>query len=252
LTGWTDYAFSSDNVAASQSGRSLFLPRLEVKDRLGNWKTVIESIGISVGRPQTIAVDLTGKFLSDSRQVRIVTNVKTYWDKVEVDTSEQSPVKETEIKPSSAELSERGFSKEARFGGMIVPDYSQIVNDGRWKYFSGRFTKLGDVRVLLDNIDDIFVISKTGDELTLRFKPPAPLNPGRKFTFLLFADGYSKEMDINSGSPEAVFPASVQRMLTYPYDSNQAYPWSPDKQAFTTNTLHGLSTEDCRALKRRY
>ena len=230
LTGWTDYAFSSDNVAASQSGRSLFLPRLEVKDRLGNWKTVIESIGISVGRPQTIAVDLTGKFLSDSRQVRIVTNVKTYWDKVEVDTSEQSPVKETEIKPSSAELSERGFSKEARFGGMIVPDYSQIVNDGRWKYFSGRFTKLGDVRVLLDNIDDIFVISKTGDELTLRFKPPAPAKQGRKFTFLLFADGYSKEMDINSGSPEAVFPLPFKGMLTYPYDS-RAYPWSPDKQA---------------------
>jgi hypothetical protein len=204
---------------------------LEVKDPQGNWKTVIDSIGICVGRPQTIAVDLTGKFLSDSREVRIVTNVKTYWDRVEVDTSEQYPVKETEMKPSSAELSDRGFSKEARFGGMIVPDYSQIVNDGRWKYFSGRFTKLGDVRVLLDNIDDIFVISKTGDELTLRFKPPAPPKPGRKFTFLLFADGYSKEMDINSGSPEAVFPLPFKGMLTYPYDSNQAYPWSPDKQA---------------------
>ena len=135
------------------------------------------------------------------------------------------------MKPMVAQLRERGYSKEARFGGMIVPDYSQIVNDGRWKYFSGRFTKLGDVRALLDNIDDIFVISKTGDELTLRFKPPAPPKPGRKFTFLLFADGYSKEMDINSGSPEAVFPLPFKGMLTYPYDSNQAYPWSPDKQA---------------------
>ena len=230
LTGWTDYAFSSDNLAASQSGRSLFFPRLEVKDRLGNWKTVIDSIGISVGRPQTIAVDLTGKFLSDSREVRIVTNVKTYWDQVEVDASEQSPVTVTEMKASSAELSERGFSKEVRFGGMIVPDYSQIVNDGRWKYFSGRFTKLGDAQVLLDKIDDTFVISKTGDELILRFKPPAPPKPGKKFTFLLYADGYSKEMDINSGSPEAVFPLPFKGMLTYPYGSNQAYPWSPDKQ----------------------
>src|SRR4030095_5285849 len=133
--------------------------------------------------------------------------------------------------PSIAELSERGFSKESRFGGMIVPDYSQIVNDGRWKYFSGRFTKLGDVRVLLDSIDDVFVISKTGDELTLRFKPTAPPKPGKKLTFLLCADGYSKEMDINSGSPEAVFPLPFKGMLTYPYGSNQAYPWSTDKLA---------------------
>ncbi|MEO7674373.1 MAG: FG-GAP-like repeat-containing protein, partial [Pyrinomonadaceae bacterium] len=35
LTGWTDYAFSSDNLAASQSGRWLFLPKLQVKNRLG-------------------------------------------------------------------------------------------------------------------------------------------------------------------------------------------------------------------------
>lgn len=231
LTGWTDYAFSSDNVAASQSGRSLFFPRLEVKDRQGNWRTVIDSIGISVGRPQTVAVDLTGKFLSDSREVRIVTNLKTYWDKIVVDTSIQQPVKEIELKPSAAELRERGFSKEERFGEMIIPDYSQVVNDGRWKYFSGRFTKLGDVRDLLNEVGDNFVISKTGDELILRFKAFPPPEPGRKFTFLLFADGYSKEMDINSGSPEAVFPLPFKGMRAYPYDSSQSFPMSPAKQA---------------------
>ncbi|MDQ3800393.1 MAG: FG-GAP-like repeat-containing protein, partial [Acidobacteriota bacterium] len=90
LTGWTDYAFSSDNLAASQSGKSLFLPKLQVKNGRGEWQTVIDRIGISVGRPQTVIVDLTGKFLSASREVRIVTNFKTYWDKIAVDTSEQS------------------------------------------------------------------------------------------------------------------------------------------------------------------
>ena len=43
LTGWTDYAFSSDNVAASQTGLSLHAPRLEVSDHRGGgrprWKT---------------------------------------------------------------------------------------------------------------------------------------------------------------------------------------------------------------------
>ena len=92
LTGWTDYAFSSDNLAASQSGRSLFLPKLQVKNKKGEWQTVIDSIGISIGRPQTLVVDLTGKFLTDSREVRIVTNFKTYWDEIAVDTSSNKQI----------------------------------------------------------------------------------------------------------------------------------------------------------------
>ena len=87
LTGWTDYAWSSDNLAASQSGKSLPLPALQVKDKRGRWQTVIENIGIPVGRPQTVVVDLTGKFLSESREVRIVTNMRIYWDQILVDTS---------------------------------------------------------------------------------------------------------------------------------------------------------------------
>ncbi|MGA9997971.1 MAG: FG-GAP-like repeat-containing protein, partial [Pyrinomonadaceae bacterium] len=37
LTGWTDYAWSSDNVAASQSGKSMKLPALQVKNGAGEW-----------------------------------------------------------------------------------------------------------------------------------------------------------------------------------------------------------------------
>ncbi|HVF29004.1 MAG TPA: CRTAC1 family protein, partial [Pyrinomonadaceae bacterium] len=62
MTGWTDYAFSSDNVAAAQSGLALAPPALQVKDKAGEWQTVIPSIGVPVGRPQTVTIDLTGKF----------------------------------------------------------------------------------------------------------------------------------------------------------------------------------------------
>src|SRR5206468_950667 len=58
LTGWTDYAFSSDNVAAHQAGLRMQPPRLEVRDAAGKWRTAIADIGIPVGRPQTIVVDL--------------------------------------------------------------------------------------------------------------------------------------------------------------------------------------------------
>ena len=229
LTGWTDYAFSSDNLAASQAGKSLFFPKLQVKDSKGQWQTVIDSIGISVGRPQTVVVDLTGKFLSNLREVRIVTNVKTYWDKIAVDTSEQREITKLELKPAQTDLRERGFSDERSFGGMIVPAYSRVLNDGRWKFFSGRFTRTGDVRSLLDRVDDVFVISKTGDELVIRFEALPEPSAGRERTFFLFADGYSKEMDINSGSPEAVLPLPFKGMTKYPYGPDERFPMTAEK-----------------------
>jgi cytochrome c-type biogenesis protein CcmH/NrfG len=230
LTGWTDYAFSSDNVAASQSGKSHSFPKLQVRDSRGRWQTVIASIGIAVGRPQTVVVDLTGKFLRPSRDVRIVTNVKTYWDKAAVDTSAHSDVRKIELPPKRAELRERGFSAEKKFSEMIVPDYEKVVDDARWKYFSGKFTRTGDVLPLLGATDDIFVISKTGDELALTFDALPDPPTGKTYTFLLYADGYSKEMDINSASPEAVLPMPFKAMSKYPYGGNEHFPMTAEKQ----------------------
>ena len=244
LTGWTDYAFSSDNLAASQSGKSLFLPKLQVKNEKGEWQTVIESIGISVGRPQTIVADLTGKFLSDSREVRIVTNFKTFWDKIAVDTSEQADVRTIEIKPSQADLRERGFSEEIKYGEMIQANYDKVLNDRRWKYFSGNFTKIGAVNPLLEAVDDVFVISKTGDELVLSFAALPEPAKNKKYTFLLYADGYSKEMDINSGSPDQVFPLPFKAMKKYPYAADERFPMSEEKrriyEEFTTRKVRGF------------
>ncbi len=230
LTGWTDYAFSSDNLSASQSGKALFFPKLQVKNARGEWETVVNSIGISVGRPQTIIADLTGKFLTNSREVRILTNVKTYWDKVAVDTSQQGETEATELMPVQADLTERGFSAETSFAGMLVPTYEKILDDGRWKYFTGRFTRTGNVIPLLNKADDVFVISRTGDELILSFAALPEPPSGRKLTFLLYADGYSKEMDINSGSPDAVFPLPFKGMSKYPYGSPERFPMTDEKQ----------------------
>lgn len=243
LTGWTDYAFSSDNVSASQGGKTLSMPQLQVKNANGEWQTVIESIGISVGRPQTLAVDLTGKFLTDSREVRIVTNFKTFWDKIAVDTSEQiENLRTFELETETADLRERGYSAEEKFGGaMIVPDYDKVKVDDRWKNFAGKFTKTGDVKFLLEKIDDVFVIAKAGDEFVLKFKELPKLPANKVYTFLLYADGYSKEMDINSGSPDAVFPLPFKRMTKYPYDANEQFPMTDEKRKIYDETLTRFS-----------
>jgi len=231
LTGWTDYAFSSDNVAAAQRGLSLQPPALQVKDRRGRWRTVIENIGIPVGRPQTVVVDLTGKFLSRSREVRIVTNMRIYWDQILVDTSSGAfPTELTRLDPVRADLRWRGFSAQMSPDGRepYGYDYARVSLISPWKEFTGRYTREGDVRELVRAVDDMFVVSRPGDELSIAFDAAtlAALPRGWTRTFLLYTDGYSKEMDINSASPEEVAPLPFHRMREYPYRWPETFPQS--------------------------
>lgn len=229
LTGWTDYAWSSDNVAATQAGKAMKPPSLQVRDRTGAWRTVIEDIGIPVGRPQTVTVDLTGKFLSDKRDVRIVTNMRIYWDQILVSESDKtSPGQIVKLDPIGADLRWRGFSDEVTPDGRepFGYDYQRVSFISPWKVMTGRYTREGDVRELLLNTDDMFVICRTGDEISLSFDAMRlPLLPaGWTRTFLLYSDGFSKEMDINSASPDQVGPLPFHGMSRYPYKWPERYP----------------------------
>lgn len=237
LTGWTDYAWSSDNVAAAQAGKSMMLPALQVKDAKGEWRTVIEDIGIPVGRPQTVTVDLTGKFLSASREVRIVTSMRILWDQILVDTSSwKTALRLRRLDPVAAELRWRGFSREITPDGRepFGYDYEQISFASPWKVMPGRYTREGDVRELLLASDDMFVIAKPGDEISLSFdaRKFPPLRTGWTRTFLLYSDGFSKEMDINSASPDQVWPLPFHGMTKYPYEEPEAYPMTAARQAY--------------------
>jgi Flp pilus assembly protein TadD len=370
LTGWTDYAFSSDNVAAAQAGLALRPPSLQVRDATGAWRTVIDQIGVPVGRPQTVVVDLTGKFLSASREVRVVTSMRVYWDEARVATNASvltpdparavfeaqvpaGPVVVRRLEPLRADLGWRGFSRELtqrayglwpkaygtgasgeltqrayglwpvasgelrqRAYGLrpkaygtgasgeltqgayglwpkaygtgadranatgAVPttyDYGQVSIVSPWKQMPGRYTREGDVLELVSATDDMFIVSRPGDEIAVSF--PSDGNRGREVfrdpspgeilpvpfsgagvelpdgagadgqtvgaapraardiaalsrapdatpvqTLFLFAHGYSKEMDINSASPDQAAPLPFRGMTQYPYAAPEAYP----------------------------
>src|SRR5439155_1467041 len=83
-----------------------------------------------------------------------------------------------------------------------------------------------DGRQILGEADDQFVIARPGDEITLSFDAAAigPVPDGSARTFFLIADGFSKEMDINSASPDTVEPLPFHAMSRYPYGSNERYP----------------------------
>jgi tetratricopeptide (TPR) repeat protein len=230
LTGWTDYAFSSDNVAAHQAGLSALEPTLEVHDRDGRWRRLAVTIGIPVGRPQTIPLDLSGQLLAGEHELRLTTNMRIYWDQIRVgETASSDNVVSTAIEPGTARLRERGFSQEIRPDGEEPPtyDYTRVSQESPWKAFAGAFTRTGDVLPLLTRSDDQFVIAKTGDEVGLEFPAPSqPIPAGSTRTYLLFGDGFSKEMDVNSASPDTVEPLPFHAMSGYPYSTGERYPES--------------------------
>jgi tetratricopeptide (TPR) repeat protein len=231
LTGWTDYAFSRDNVAASQRGLALTPPSLEIPDGRGGWRTLVEDIGFPAGRPQTVTLDLTGRLPRGVTDVRIVTTMRIYWDQIVVGASEASVTPRlTPLDPLSAALRWRGFSKEGAPDGREpwTYDYDRVSTQSPWKLFPGRYTREGDVRPLLTSADDMFVVSKPGDEIAVSFDAgelPA-LPAGWTRTWLLYGDGFSKEMDLHSASPDTLDPLPFHAMSRYPYSTTEAYPSS--------------------------
>jgi tetratricopeptide (TPR) repeat protein len=234
LSGWTDYAFSSDNRAAHQASVAMRPPSLEVEDAAGAWHVAVQQVGIPVGRPQTVAVDLAGVWRGPSRRVRIATNMRIYWDEIRVGRAVDVPLRETELGASRAELRERGFSAEVTPDGRepFGYDYARVARLSPWKAFPGRYTRTGDVRELLAAADDSFVTSRPGDEVAIAFDAlPAPTRGSRR-TFLLLSDGFSKEMDINSATPDHVEPLPFHRMSAYPYPSTERYPDTPEHRRY--------------------
>jgi tetratricopeptide (TPR) repeat protein len=229
LTGWTDYAFSSDNVAAHQAGRALAPPRLQVEDAGGAWHDA-GFVGIPVGRPQTVLVEMAGRWRGDRRRVRLVTNMRIYWDEARVARVARVSLATRRLPLLRADLAERGFSAEVSPDGKepFGYDYTRVGARAPWKVFPGRYTRPGDVRELLDDTDDAFVLSRPGDEVALAFAPPPPARARR--TYLLHADGYSKEMDINSATPSALGPLPYHGMPGYPYAPPAAYPDTPRRR----------------------
>lgn len=254
LTGWTDYAFSSDNVAAHQAGLVFVPPALQMRDERGRWQTVVPEIGLPTGRPQTIVVDLTAlirrrpaRSVSSPIEVRIVTTARVYWDQILVDTSEPAPFATKELDPIEAVLRWRGFSAETTPGNSPPPayDYARVSTVNPWKTMPGRYTRLGDVGPLLKTADDQFVISAPGDEITLAFDAAAlpPLPAGWDRTFLLHADGFSKEMNLHSASPDRLEPLPFHGMSRYPYAPPEHYPRTHGhdryRSAFNTRVVGG-------------
>ncbi len=231
LDGWVDWADGSTFLGASQKeGSGLVFPYLQMKDAAGNWKTVVEDLGIPAGKPKSIVVDLSGKFLSGSREIRIVTNLCIYWDEIYLsEDTAPPPVRLTPIDARSADLRLRGFSRPVIDPRREQPerfDYARWTPSASWNQTPGLYTRYGDVCDLVRAIDDRFVIMGAGDELRLLFPTAGlpTLAPGARRDFLLLVDGWAKDADANTAFSQSVDPLPFHGMSRYPYPASEGYP----------------------------
>jgi len=231
LTGWIYPTDASINFALAQSHALQVVPlHVQVKDPAGQWRTVIPDLGFPAGKNKTVIADLTGKFLSADRRVRIRTNMEIYWDRAFVAaTASASPVTVTTLRPVAADLHYRGFSRMYRKGGRYGPqwyDYGDVSRERAWAPIVGSFTRYGDVLPLVDSVDDRYVIFGPGDEVALEFDSAAApaLPPGWTRDFLIYTDAWLKDADLNTLAGGTVEPLPFHRMSRYPYGAEEAFP----------------------------
>ena len=235
LNGWVDWADGSTFLAASQEGKGgLTPPYLQVKNQRGEWQTVIEDMGMPDGKPKTIVVDLAGRFLSGSREIRIVTNMCVYWDEIFLsdDASAVAALHTARVPTASAEVRFRGFAESKIHPRRTQPEtfyYQPSSATSYWNPTPGLYTRYGEVKDLVENPDDRFVIMGAGDELRLEFDASElpQLKAGWKRDFILKVDGWAKDRDANTAYSQTVEPLPFHAMTQYPYGANEHYPTSP-------------------------
>jgi tetratricopeptide (TPR) repeat protein len=239
LHGWVDWADGSTFLgAAQQGGPGLMPPYLQVKNESGQWKTVIEDMGMPAGKPKTIVVDLSGKWLSESREVRIVTNLCVYWDEIFLaDPARQFRPAITEAPLLTAGLRFRGFSPNRVHPQRKQPEqfwYDGELPESMWNPTPGLYTRYGPVLELAEKVDEKLIIMGSGDELRLRFSardlPPVP--PGFRRDFLLMVDGWAKDRDPNTAFGQTVEPLPFHGMSSYPPPIGQKYPDTPELREY--------------------
>lgn len=225
--GWVHPSDSTINVAISQGHHEQPKPlSLEVEDQHGNWRVAKSNLGFPAGRNKICLIDLTGVFRpGEPHRVRLSTNLEIYWDQIQwAQGLPDTQLKITRLTPAVANLHYRGYSviHQANASSPEIPDYNHLLSTTQiWHDLSGYYTRYGDVRELLQSIDDRYVIMNAGDEMTLRFPVVAPPPAGWVRDYVIDGDGWIKDGDYNSR-----YSATVQPL---PYHGRTLYDTPPGK-----------------------
>ena len=228
LHGYTDYFTATSVYAAHQSGIQAIPPYLEAQDAAGRWQRVVNDLGFPAGLARTMVADLTGRLPAGTKRVRIMTNLKIYWDQILLDSTPAANLTRlSEVPLAEAALGFRGYPRELRGDppSDIGFTYEEVSRTGPYARHAGNYTRYGDTVELLAVADDRFVILGSGDEVRLEFNPAhlTPLPPGWTRDYFFYADGFAKDMDFYAAHGYTVEPLPFHAMRGYPYKDAESY-----------------------------
>jgi tetratricopeptide (TPR) repeat protein len=245
LDGYTDYFTATSMYAADQAGIKVIAPYVEALNAQGQWIRVIEDMGFPAGLARTMVADLTGKIPAGTRRIRIVNNLKIYWDAIRIDqTPDQADIRVQEVSLANASLAFLGYPREIRLqpASDTVYSYTQRSPSGPYAHASGNYTRYGDVKALLKNSDDKFAVFSSGEGVKLDFDPSplTKLPAGWVRDYFFYADGFEKDLDFYAANAFTVEPLPRHSSISYPYPEGQDYPLDDEhlryKLEFNTRT----------------
>jgi Flp pilus assembly protein TadD len=237
LDGYTDYFTATSMYSADQAGIKVIAPYVEAQDERGKWIRVLDDMGFPAGLARTMVTDLTGKLPPGTRRIRIVNNLKIYWDAIRIDqTPDAHDIRVSEIPLANAALDYLGYPREIRLtpASDTTYSYSQRSVTGPYARAAGNYTRFGDVRDLLMRSDDRFVVFSSGEGVKLDFDPgklPA-LPSGWVRDYFFYADGFEKDLDFYAAHAFTVEPLPRHSLLSYPYPAGKDYPADADHQQY--------------------
>ncbi len=241
LHGYLKFPGSPVQYVAAEQGLRFEMPRLERLRDDGSWELLSENIGAPAGFPRTMTVELDPGVLSGDGTLRISTNICVYWDWARMGVvARDAPFHVTRLAPERAELAYTGFPRyrapevlgqpeQYDYGDRALID--QPLDPGltyRWPKMTGRYTRFGDVRALMGEADDRYVIFGAGEQVRLLYDAselPA-LKKGMSRTVLLRVAGWVKDNYHQTATSATVEPLPYHAMPDYPDAAQGSFPWS--------------------------
>ncbi len=241
MHGEIEYYSATSMYAADQAHLRPLAPYVEAQVATGDgakqkWVRVVDDMGFPAGGARTMTADLTGKLPPGTQRIRITTNLQIYWDNILIsrtsqDNTQSQTARLTPVPLARAELNFHGFPLkiEEQPPGNVKYIYEKASATGPYTRPAGAYTRYGDVRPLLESIDDKFVVFGSGDEVALDFDPATlPALPrGWVRDYFFVANGYEKDMDFYAYHGDTVDPLPFRDMRTYPYP-DQSFPSDPE------------------------
>ena len=209
---WIDGFKSAFVEGLVSNGTQIYpAPYMEVMDANGNWLRVPEDRQMPTPSdyvPRSFAVDLTGLFPDDlsDYKIRITNFFNVTFDYIGIDTTPQ------------ANINIQRINGDATFNQAFASP----------SYASGDFTRYGDVTQVVLEGDDMFVIGRQGDQVSLRFPAfgLASLEDGVERDYFVYVACWFKDPPGNwgYGFDFTVDPLPFRGMSGFPYPDTESYP----------------------------